>query len=102
MWLLAKTKKNLLKFIKVGKEKRYHPNAKKAQAIYEVALEGISTQPSNSPYIKADVYESIQLVKRINQSLNCILSQMLDLAEPLEEFQEAKKFLVYQISWQFR
>jgi transposase len=83
-------------FIKVyqkwAKEKRYHPNAKKAQAIYEVALEGISTQPSNSPYIKADVYESIQLVKRINQSLNCILSQMLDLAEPLEEFQEAKKF----------
>lgn len=91
--VISKGEEEFIKdYQKWAKEKRYHPNAKKAQAIYKVALEGISTQPSNSPYIKADVYESIQLVKRINQSLNCILSQMLDLAEPLEEFQEAKKF----------
>ncbi|WP_159560844.1 IS110 family transposase [Streptococcus halichoeri] len=75
-----------------AKEKRYHPNTQKAKSIYSLAQEGISTQPSNSPYIEADVQESIKLVKGINQSLHHILSQMIELAEPLEEYQEAKKF----------
>lgn len=55
--VLAKTETEFIKdYQKWAKEKRYHSNAQKAQAIYKVAQEGISTQPSNSPYIRADVY----------------------------------------------
>ncbi len=32
------------------------------------------------------------MIKHINQILHTILSQMIEIAEPLEEYQEAKKF----------
>lgn len=75
-----------------AKEKRYHPNADKAKSIYKLAEESISTQPSSSSYIKMNIQEGIELIKHINQILNTILSQMIEIAEPLEEYQEAKKF----------
>lgn len=75
-----------------AKEKRYHPNADKAKSIYKLAEESISTQPSNSSYIKMNIQEGIELIKHINQILHTILSQMIEIAEPLEEYQEAKKF----------
>ena len=75
-----------------AKEKRYHPNAEKAKSIYKLAEESISTQPSSSSYIKASIQEGIELIKHINQILHTILSQMIEIAEPLEEYQEAKKF----------
>ena len=73
-----------------AKEKRYHPNADKAKSIYKLAEESISTQPSNSSYIKTSIQEGIELIKHINQILHTILSQMIEIAEPLEEYQEAK------------
>ncbi|MDY2987549.1 MAG: transposase, partial [Peptoniphilus sp.] len=75
-----------------AKEKRYHPNADKAKSIYKLAEESISTQPSNSSYIKTSIQEGIELIKHINKILNTILSQMIEISEPLEEYQEAKKF----------
>ena len=41
-----------------AKEKRYHPNADKAKSIYKLAEESISTQPSNSSYIKMNIQEA--------------------------------------------
>ena len=75
-----------------AKEKRYHPNANKAKAIYKLAEDSISTQPSHNSKIETNIREGIELIKQINQILNSILSQMIEISEPLEEYQEAKKF----------
>ena len=75
-----------------AKEKRYHPNANKAKAIYQLAEDSISTQPSHNSKIETNIREGINLIKQINQILNRILSQMIEISEPLEEYQEAKKF----------
>lgn len=91
--VLEKTEEKFIEdFKNWAKEKRYHPNADKAKSIYKLAEESISTQPSNSSYIKMNLQEGIELIKHINQILNTILSQMIEIAEPLEEYQEAKKF----------
>ena len=75
-----------------AKEKRYHPNANKAKSIYKIAEDSISTQPSHNSKIETNIREGINLIKQINQILNSILSQMVEISEPLEEYQEAKKF----------
>ena len=75
-----------------AKEKRYHPNVDKAKAIYSLAEDSISTQPSHNSKIETNIREGINLIKQINQILNSILSQMVEISEPLEEYQEAKKF----------
>ena len=75
-----------------AKEKRYHPNANKAKSIYSLAEDSISTQPSHNSKIETNIREGINLIKQINQILNSILSQMVEISEPLEESQEAKKF----------
>ncbi|MBR8749238.1 transposase [Fusobacterium sp. DD29] len=91
--VLEKTEEKFIEdFKNWAKEKRYHPNADKAKSIYKLAEESISTQPSNSSYIKMNLQEGIELIKHINQILYNILSQMIEIAEPLEEYQEAKKF----------
>ena len=91
--VLEKTEEKFIEeFKNWAKEKRYHPNADKAKSIYKLAEESISTQPSNSSYIKISIQEGIELIKHTNQILNTILSQMIEIAEPLEEYQEAKKF----------
>ena len=91
--VLEKTEEKFIEeFKNWAKEKRYHPNADKAKSIYKLAEESISTQPSNSSYIKMSIQEGIELIKHTNQILNTILSQMIEIAEPLEEYQEAKKF----------
>ena len=74
-----------------AKEKRYHPNANKAKAIYQLAEDSISTQPSHNSKIETNIREGINLIKQINQILNSILSQMVEISEPLEEYKEAKK-----------
>ena len=91
--VLEKTEEKFIEeFKNWAKEKRYHPNADKAKSIYKLAEESISTQPSNSSYIKMSIQEGIELIKHTNQILSTILSQMIEIAEPLEEYQEAKKF----------
>lgn len=91
--VLEKTEEKFIEdFKNWAKEKRYHPNADKAKSIYKLAEESISTQPSSSSYIKTSIQEGIELIKHINQILHTILSQMIEIAEPLEEYQEAKRF----------
>jgi len=75
-----------------AKEKRYHPNANKAKTIYKIAEDSISTQPSHNSKLETNIREGINLIKQINQILNRILSQMIEISEPLEEYKEAKKF----------
>ena len=91
--VLEKTEEEFIEEYKTwAKEKRYHPNANKAKAIYKLAEDSISTQPSHNSKIETNIREGINLIKQINQILNSILSQMIEISEPLEEYQEAKKF----------
>lgn len=91
--VLEKTEEEFVEEYKTwAKEKRYHPNANKAKAIYSLAEDSISTQPSHNSKIETNIREGINLIKQINQILNSILSQMIEISEPLEEYQEAKKF----------
>lgn len=91
--VLEKTEEEFVEEYKTwAKEKRYHPNVDKAKAIYSLAEDSISTQPFHNPKIETNIREGINLIKQINQILNSILSQMVEISEPLEEYQEAKKF----------
>lgn len=91
--VLEKTEEEFVEEYKTwAKEKRYHPNVDKAKAIYSLAEDSISTQPSHNSKIETNIREGINLIKKINQILNSILSQMVEISEPLEEYQEAKKF----------
>ena len=91
--VLEKTEEEFVEEYKTwAKEKRYHPNVDKAKAIYSLAEDSISTHPSHNPKIETNIREGINLIKQINQILNSILSQMVEISEPLEEYQEAKKF----------
>lgn len=91
--ILEKTEEEFIEeYKRWAKEKRYHPNANKAKAIYQLAEDSISTQPSHNSKIETNIREGINLIKQINQILNSILSQMIEISEPLEEYQEAKKF----------
>ncbi|WP_026089875.1 transposase [Streptococcus agalactiae] len=91
--VLEKTEEEFIEeYKRWAKEKRYHPNANKAKAIYQLAEDSISTQPSHNSKIETNIREGINLIKQINQILNRILSQMIEISEPLEEYKEAKKF----------
>ena len=91
--VLEKTEEEFVEeYKRWAKEKRYHPNVDKAKAIYSLAEDSISTQPSHNSKIETNIREGINLIKQINQILNSILSQMVEISEPLEEYQEAKKF----------
>ena len=91
--VLEKTEEEFVEEYKTwAKEKRYHPNVNKAKAIYKIAEDSISTQPSHNSKIETNIREGINLIKQINQILKNILSQMIEISEPLEEYQEAKKF----------
>lgn len=91
--VLEKTEEEFVEeYKRWAKEKRYHPNANKAKSIYKLAEDSISTQPSHNSKIETNIREGINLIKQINQILNSILSQMIEISEPLEEYQEVKKF----------
>ncbi|HEN9089572.1 TPA: IS110 family transposase [Streptococcus agalactiae] len=91
--VLEKTEEEFVEEYKTwAKEKRYHPNANKAKTIYKIAEDSISTQPSHNSKLETNIREGINLIKQINQILNRILSQMIEISEPLEEYKEAKKF----------
>ncbi|HEO4745142.1 TPA: IS110 family transposase [Streptococcus agalactiae] len=47
---------------------------------------------SHNSKLETNIREGINLIKQINQILNRILSQMIEISEPLEEYKEAKKF----------
>lgn len=91
--IIEKTEEEFVEEYKTwAKEKRYHPNVNKAKAIYKIAEDSISIQPSHNSKIETNIREGINLIKQINQILKNILSQMIEISEPLEEYQEAKKF----------
>ena len=84
------TKMNESEFIedykKWCKEKGYQASQSKAIAIFELAKKSIPTIDSKNPNTELMILESIRVLKRINKTLNIILSQMNEYAKSLKEY----------------
>lgn len=83
------TKMSEFKFIdhycKWAEKKGYHQNQSKAAKIYSMAKEGIPTLPANQT-TKMLVHEAVEVLRRVNQTLNTILARMKELAKSLPEY----------------
>lgn len=69
-----------------AKKKGYHANEAKAKAIYAMARDGIPTLPSSSASTKILVLEAVRVLRKVNQTLQTILTQMQAIASALPEF----------------
>ena len=69
-----------------AKEKKYHRSNSKAEAVYELASNGISTLSSGIPSTKMIIQEAISVLRAIDNSLSHILSRMQELAKTLPEY----------------
>lgn len=70
-------------------KKGYHQNQSKAAKIYSMAKEGIPTLPANQT-TKMLVHEAVEVLKRVNETLNTILARMKELAKSLPEYPEVR------------
>lgn len=69
-----------------AKEKKYHQNSAKAEAVYEMASDGIPTLSSDTPSTKMLVQEAIAVLRAVDSSLFRIISRMQELAKTLPEY----------------
>ena len=69
-----------------AKEKKYHRSRSKAEEVYELASDGISTVSSSTPSTKMLVQEAISVLRAVDNSLSHILSRMQELAKSLPEY----------------
>lgn len=66
-----------------AKEKKYHQSSAKAEAVYEMASDGIPTLSSDTPSTKMLVQEAIAVLRAVDSSLFRIISRMQELAKTL-------------------
>ena len=69
-----------------AKEKKYHQSSAKAEAVYEMASDGIPTLSSDTPSTKMLVQEAIAVLRAVDSSLFRIISRMQELAKTLPEY----------------
>ena len=74
-----------------AKEKTYHPTRSKAEAVYELASNGISTLSSGTPSTKMLVQEAISVLRTVDSSLFLILTRMQELAKTLPEYSTVRE-----------
>lgn len=67
-------------------EKKYHRSRSKAEAVYELASDGIPTLSSSTPSTKMLVQEAVSVLRVVDNSLSHILSRMQVLAKSLPEY----------------
>lgn len=67
-------------------EKKYHRSRSKAEAVYELASDGIPTLSSSTPSTKMLVQEAVSVLRAVDNSLSHILSRMQELAKSLPEY----------------
>ena len=72
-------------YCKWAKQKGYHQNQSKAAKIYSMAKEGIPTLPANQT-THLLVHEAVEVLRRVNKTLNIILARMKELAKSLPEY----------------
>ena len=69
-----------------AKEKKYHQSSAKAEAVYEMASDGIPTLSSDTPSTKMLVQEAIAVLRAVDSSLFRIISRMQELEKTLPEY----------------
>lgn len=74
-----------------AKEKKYHRSRFKAEAVYELASNGISTLSSGTPSTKMLVQEAISVLRTVDSSLFLILTRMQELAKTLPEYSTVRE-----------
>lgn len=74
-----------------AKEKKYHQSSSKAEAVYELASNGISTLSSSTPSTKILVQEAVTVLRTIDGSLANILARMKELAKSLPEYSTVRE-----------
>lgn len=72
-------------YLKWAKRKGYHQSQDKASKIYSMAKEGIPTLPANQT-TKMLVNQAVEVLKRVDETLNRILSRMKEIAKTLPEY----------------
>ena len=75
-----------VEYLMWAKEKKYHQSKSKAEAVYEMASNGIPTLSSSTPSTKMLVQEAISVLRAVDSSLFRILSRMQELAKILPEY----------------
>ena len=78
-------------YLSWAKEKKYHRSRSKAEAVYELACNGIPTLSSNTPSTKMLVEEAVSVLKAVDSSLALILARMQALAKSLPEYSTVRK-----------
>ena len=68
-----------------AKKKGYHRNQNKAAKIYSLAKEGIPTLPADHT-TKMLVIQAIEVMRRVDETLNTILARMQEIAKTLPEY----------------
>jgi hypothetical protein len=68
-----------------AKKKGYHRNQNKAAKIYSLAKEGIPTLPADQT-TKMLVIQAIEVLRRVDETLNTILARMQEIAKTLPEY----------------
>ena len=66
-------------------KKGYHRNQNKAAKIYSMAKEGIPTLPADQT-TKMLVIQAIEVLRRVDETLNTILARMQEIAKTLPEY----------------
>ena len=72
-------------YLKWAKNKGYHSNQNKAAKIYSAAKEGIPTLPADQT-TKMLVIQAIEVLRRVNETLNTILARMQEISKALPEY----------------
>lgn len=74
-----------------AKEKKCHRSRSKAEAVYELASNGISTLSSDTPSTKMLVQEAISVLRTVDSSLFLILIRMQELAKTLPKYSTVRE-----------
>ena len=72
-------------YLKWAKKKGYRQNQNKAAKIYSMAKEGIPTLPADQT-TKMLVIQAIEVLRRVDETLNTILTRMQEIAKTLPEY----------------
>ena len=72
-------------YLKWAKKKGYLPDSNKAAKIYSMAKEGIPTLPADQT-TKMLVNQAVEVLKRVDKTLNTILARMQEIANTLPEY----------------
>lgn len=72
-------------YLKWAKKKGYLPDSNKAAKIYSIASGGIPTIPADQT-TKMLVNQAVEVLKRVDETLNTILARMQEIANTLPEY----------------